>query len=150
MDFHSYETIIILFIYLFFIYMRNYYNMDAERRSGCGDLPGGVTPTKLRRSSVLLIGVLILLVLIVIVLLFGLLVLLGLVVWLRRLMVQPQVEGDVGDVIMHGRSQPPALLGQLGVVCNGVLCLLLCAKGSDLTQEVGDAPHDRVLIVEAC
>ena len=87
--------------------MRNYYNMDAERRSGCGDLPGGVTPTKLRRSSVLLIGVLLFLVgvllffLIVIVLLFGLLVLLGLVVWLRRLMVQPQVEENVRDVIMH-------------------------------------------------
>ena len=85
--------------------MCNYYDMVAERRSGCGDLPGGVTPTKLRRSSVLLIRVLILLVLflvlIVIVLLFGLLVLLGLIVRLGRLMVQPHVEEDVGDVVLH-------------------------------------------------
>ena len=66
-------------------------------------------------------------------------------------MVQPQVEGDVGDVIMHGRSQPLALLSQLGVVCYDVLhLLLLCAKTGDLAQEVGDAPLDRVLIVEAC
>ena len=71
-----------------------------ERRSVCGDLPDGMTPPKLRRSLVLLIGVLILLIgvllfllliLIIIVFLFGLLVLLGLIVRLRRLMVQPQV-----------------------------------------------------------
>ena len=66
-------------------------------------------------------------------------------------MVQPQVDEDVGDVVLHRRSQPPVLLGQLGVVCYGVLhLLLLCAKGGDLAQEVGDALHDRVLIVEAC
>ena len=28
--------------------------------------------------------------------------------------------------------------------------LLLCANGGDLAREVGDAPHNRVLIVEAC
>ena len=64
-----------------------------------------VRPPKLRRSSVLLIGVLILLVLflilIIVVLLFMLLVLLGLIVQLGRLMVQPHVEEDVGDIILH-------------------------------------------------
>ena len=66
-------------------------------------------------------------------------------------MVQPHVDEHVGDVVMHGRLQPPALLSQLGVVCYGVLhLLLLCAKCGDLAREVGDAPHDRVLIVEAC
>ena len=66
-------------------------------------------------------------------------------------MVQPHVDEDVGDVVLHHRSQPPVLLGQLGVVCYGVLhLLLLCAKGGDLARKVGDDPHDRVLIVEAC
>ena len=69
-----------------------------------------VRPPKLRRSSVLLIGVLILLVgvllflllvLIIIFFLFGLLVLLGLIVRLGRLMVQPHVDEDVGDVVLH-------------------------------------------------
>ena len=112
-----------------------------------------VRPPKLRSSSVLLIGVLILLFLflVLIVILFGLLVLLVLIVRLGWSMVQPLVDEHVGDVIMHGRSQPPALLRQLSVVCYGVLhLLLLCAKCSDLAQEVGDAPHNRVLIVEAC
>ena len=72
-----------------------------------------VRPPKLRRSSVLLIGVtlflvgvfflFLFLVLIIIVFLFGLLVLLGLIVRLGWLMIQPQVEEDVRDVIMHGR-----------------------------------------------
>ena len=66
-------------------------------------------------------------------------------------MVQPHVNEDVGDVVLHCRCQPPILLSQLGVVCYGVLYLLLLrAKGGDLAREVGDAPHDRVLIVEAC
>ena len=67
-----------------------------------------VLPPKLRRSSVLLIGVLILLVwvllfllLLVIVFLFGLLVLIVRPGWL---MVQPHVDEYVGDVVMHGRS----------------------------------------------
>ena len=60
-----------------------------------------VRPPKLRSSSVLLIGVLILLVLIVIILLIRLLVLLGLIVRLGRLMVQPYVDEDVGDVVLH-------------------------------------------------
>ena len=63
----------------------------------------------------------------------------------------PHVDEQVGDVIMHCRCQPPALLSQLGVVCYGLLhLLLLCAKVGDLAREVGDAPQDRVLIVEAC
>ena len=71
-----------------------------------------VRPPKLRRSSVLLIGVLILLVgvffflilvLVVIIFLFRLLILLGMIVWLGWLMVQPHVNEHVGDVIMHGR-----------------------------------------------
>ena len=91
------------------------------------------------------------LVLIIIVLLFGLLVLLGLIVWLGRVMIQPHVDEDVEDVVLHSRCQPPVLLSQLGVVCYGVLhLLLLCAKCGDLAREVGDAPHDRVLKVEAC
>ena len=66
-------------------------------------------------------------------------------------MLQPHVDEDVGDVVLHHRSQPPVLLGQLGVVCYGVLhLLLLCAKGSDLAREVGDALHNWVLVVEAC
>ena len=66
-------------------------------------------------------------------------------------MVQPHVDEDVGDIVLHHRSQPPVLLSQLGVVCYGVLHLLqLCAKGGDLAREVGDALHDWVLIVEAC
>jgi len=71
-----------------------------------------VQPPKLRRSSVLLVGVLffLLLIVIIIVLLFRLLVLLGQIVQLGRLMVQPQVEEDVGDVILHCRRQPPVLL----------------------------------------
>ena len=63
----------------------------------------------------------------------------------------PHVDEQVGDVIMHCRCQPPALLSQLGVVCYGLLhLLLLCAKGGDLGREVGKAPHYRVLIIEAC
>ena len=66
-------------------------------------------------------------------------------------MIQPHMDEQVGDIVMHGRHQPPALLSQLGVVCYGLLHLLLqCAKGGDLGREVGDAPHDRVLIIEAC
>ena len=66
-------------------------------------------------------------------------------------MVQPHVDEDVGDVVLHSRCQPPVLLSQLGVVCYGVLhLLLLCAQGGDLAREVRDAPHNRVLIVEAC
>ena len=63
-----------------------------------------VRPPKLRRSSVLLIGVLILLFLflVLIVILFGLLVLLVLIVRLGWSMVQPLVDEHVGDVIMHG------------------------------------------------
>ena len=63
-----------------------------------------VRPPKLRRSSVLLIGVLILLFLflLLIVILFGLLVLLVLIVRLGRSMVQPHVDEHVGHVIMHG------------------------------------------------
>ena len=68
-----------------------------------------VCPPKLRRSSVLLIGVLILLVgvllfllLILIIVLFGLLVLLVLIVRLGWSMVQPHVDEHVGDVVMHG------------------------------------------------
>ena len=91
------------------------------------------------------------LVLIIIVLLFGLLVLLGLIVWLGRVMIQPHVDEDVEDVVLHSRCQPPVLLSQLGVVCYGVLhLLLLCAKGSDLAREVGDASQNWVLVVEAC
>ena len=41
------------------------------------------------------------LILIIIVFLFGLLVMLGMIVWLGWLMVQPHVEEDVGDVILH-------------------------------------------------
>ena len=70
-----------------------------------------VRPPKLRRSSVLLIGVLLFLVgvfflflvLIIIVLLFGLLVLLGMIIRLGRLVIQPQVEENIGDIVMHGR-----------------------------------------------
>ena len=65
-----------------------------------------IRPPKLRRSSVLLNGVLLFLVevlLFVIVLLFLLLVLLGLIVQLGRLMVQPQVEENIGDIVIHGR-----------------------------------------------
>ena len=66
-------------------------------------------------------------------------------------MIQPHVDEDVGDIVMQSRCQPPVLLSQLGVVCYGVLhLLLLCAKGSDLAREVGDALHNWVLIVEAC
>ena len=72
-------------------------------------------------------------------------------VWLRLLMVQPQVDEDIGDVVLHCRGHSPVLLSQLGVVCYGILhLLLLCAKGGDSVREVGDAPHDRVLIVEVC
>ena len=47
------------------------------------------------------------------------------------------MDEDVGDVVLHGRFQPPALLSKLGVVCYGVLhLLLLCAKGSVLAREV--------------
>jgi len=77
--------------------------------------------------------------------------LLGLIVRLGLVMIQLHVDEDVGDVLLHSRCQPPVLLSQLGVVCYGVLHLLLLrAKGGDLAHEVGDAPHDRVLIVEAC
>ena len=31
--------------------MRNYYNMVVERRTGCGDLPGGVTPQASKKLS---------------------------------------------------------------------------------------------------
>ena len=48
-------------------------------------------------------------------------------------MIQPHVDEDVGDVVLHGRGQPPILLSKLDVVSYGVLhLLLLCAKGSDL------------------
>ena len=66
-------------------------------------------------------------------------------------MIQLYVDEDVGDVLLHSRCQPPVLLSQLGVVCYGVLhLLLLCAKGSNLAREVGDAPQNWVLVVEAC
>ena len=56
MDFHSYETIIIIIIiiyyyYYYFIYMRNYYGMATEKRSGCGDLPGGAPPQASKKLS---------------------------------------------------------------------------------------------------
>ena len=66
-------------------------------------------------------------------------------------MVQSLVDEDIGDVVLHCQGHSPVLLSQLGVVCYGVLhLLLLCAKGGDLAREVGDAPHNWVLIVEAC
>ena len=59
---------------------------------------------------------------------------------LGLLVVQPQVDEDVGDVILHGGCQPPAQLSQLGVVCYCVLhLLLLCTKGGDAVREVWDA-----------
>ena len=69
----------------------------------------------------------------------------------RLLKVQPQVNEDVGHVVLQGRCQPPALLSELGVMCHCVLHLLLLrAKGVDAVQEIGDAPENRVLVVEAC
>ena len=80
-----------------------------------------------------------------------LLVLLGLIVRLGWVVLQPHVDEDVGDVVLHRQCQPTVLLGQLGVVCNGVLhLLLLCAECGDLVREVGDASHNRVFIAEAC
>ena len=125
---------LLLFIIIFLAWL-------MKERSGCDDLPGDMIPPKLRWISVLLIGVLFFLVgvllfhFLVWVFLFGLLI--WLLVWLGLLVVQPHVDEDVGDIILHGRCQPPALLSKLGVVCYGVLhLLLLCAKGSDLAREV--------------
>ena len=70
-----------------------YYGMATEENDRDVVTYLAVRPPKLRRSSVLLIGVLLflvgvlLLVFIIIVLLFGLLVLLGLIAWLGWLMV---------------------------------------------------------------
>ena len=145
----------LLLLLLLILYIRNYHGMAAWKTVGMWWLTWRYDPPKLRRSSVLLIGVLILLVLffvlIVIVLLFGLQVLLGLIVWLGWLMVHPHVDEQVGDVVMHGRCQPPALLSQLGVVCYGLLhLLLLCAKGGHVGREIRDAPQNRILIVKVC
>ena len=86
---------------------------------------------------VLLIIILILLIVIIVLLLVVVVLLFGRLVWLGLLVVQPHVDEDVGDIILHGRCQPPALLSKLGVVCYGVLhLLLLCAKGTDLAREV--------------
>ena len=69
---------------------------------------------------------------------------------LGLLIVQPKVDEDVRDIILQGRGQPPALLGELGVVCHRVLhLLLLCTKCADVVPKVRDAPKNRVLIVEA-
>jgi hypothetical protein len=60
--------------------------------------------------------------------------------WLGLLGVQPQVEEDVGHVVLHGGYQPPALLSELGVVYHCFLhLLLLCTKGGDVVREIRDA-----------
>ena len=61
------------------------------------------------------------------------------------------MDEDVRDIVLQGRGQPPALLGELGVVCHRVLHLLvLHPRCADVVQEIRDASEDRVLIVEAC
>ena len=70
---------------------------------------------------------------------------------LGLLIVQPKVDEDVRDVVLLGRGQPLALLGELGVVCHRVLhLLLLCPERADAVRKIRDAPKNRVLIVEAC
>ena len=72
-------------------------------------------------------------------------------VWLGLLIVQPKVDEDVRDIVLQGRGQPPALLGELGVVCHRVLHLMLLhPRFADAVREIRDAPEDWVLIVEAC
>ena len=67
---------------------------------------------------------------------------------LGLLIVQPKVDEDVRDIVLQGSGQPPALLGELGVVCHRVLHLLvLRPRCADAVQEIRDAPEDRVLIV---
>ena len=57
----------------------------------------------------------------------------------------------VRDIVLQSGGQPPALLGELGVVCHRVLHLLLLRpKCADAVRKVHDAPKNRVLIVEAC
>jgi len=103
---------------------------------------------------VLIIVILVLIVVVVVLLLVVvvlLLVWLVLLVRLGLLIVQPKVDEDVQDVVLQGGGQPPALLGELGVVCHCVLHLLLLRPNlADAVREIRDAPEDRVLIVEAC
>ena len=42
--------LLLLLLFIIF-YMRNYYGMATERRSGCGDLPGGMTPQASKKLS---------------------------------------------------------------------------------------------------
>ena len=100
---------------------------------------------------VFLIVVVVVLLLIVVVLLLVWLVLLVRLVWIGLLIVQPQVNEDVRDVVLQSESQPLALLSELGVVFYRVLHLLLLrTKCADAVRKVRDAPKDWVLVVEAC
>ena len=72
---------------------------------------------------------------IIIVLLFRLLVRIVLLIWLGLLIIQPQVDEDVGHVVLQGSCEAPALLSELGVVCHCILHLLLLrAKGDDAVR----------------
>ena len=65
--------------------------------------------------------------------------------------IQPKVDEDVRDIVLQGRGQPLALLGELGVVCHRVFHLLLLRpKCADAVRKVRDTLKNRVLIVEAC
>ena len=56
---------------------------------------------------------------------------------LGLLVVQAQVNEDVGHIVLQGGCQPPALLSEMGVVCHCILhLLLLCAKGGDVVREI--------------
>jgi hypothetical protein len=66
---------------------------------------------------------------------------------LLRVGAKAQMGEDTLDVVDHGNVHPPALLGEVDVVCEVLADLvLLLALGVDLGHEVHDPPHDRVLI----